>query len=236
MGCWAMVLALVLVAGTAMAAPPLLFPQRVPRIAVDPGHGGRDGGAKGPTGHLEKTIALELARRLALALEPRYEVVLTRSDDFSVAQRQRTAIANQNKADLLISLHTGAAFLHAAKGMTVFYHTPHQRAEAGTGAQTPAAQATWHDTQLRHQAASIALATALKTQLEQISGACKIQSAPLVVLEGADMPALIIEVGHITHPATENKLASEAYLDQLANAIGTGIDQYINAANASDKP
>jgi N-acetylmuramoyl-L-alanine amidase len=214
------------------AQGPLLFPDQTPRVALDPGHGGKDVGAMGPTGLLEKNVCLELARNLTLRLESRYQVILTRSDDYQVEVRQRTAIANQAEADLLISLHTGAGYAHAARGIIVYYYADAARRALKDDMehQVPADDPRqWHQTQKRHQPASLALATALKKRLGAVPDAplCSIRGAPLAVLEGADMPAVLIEIGNITHPATEDRLAALKDGGWLAGPIVDGIQDFL---------
>jgi N-acetylmuramoyl-L-alanine amidase len=217
----------------ALANPPLLFPEKTARIALDPGHGGKDYGARGPTGLLEKEVCLELARNLALRLESLYQVTLTRSDDYQVELKQRAAIANQADANLMISLHTGAGFVHSARGISIYYH-------ADTSQSIPAsdlprsgdadARQQWERTQTRYQSASLALATVLKKYLDQDpdSPGCSIHGAPLMVLEGADMPAVLIEIGHITHPATEAKIADPQNREWLTEQIFNGIQTFLS--------
>jgi len=214
------------------AQSPLLFPEQTPRVALDPGHGGKDLGARGPTGLLEKNVCLALARNLALRLETRYQVILTRSDDYQVELRQRTAIANQAEADLWVSLHTGAGYAHAARGIVLYYYAdagqrqPVDDMERMVPADDPQ---QWNQTQKRHQPASLELATALKKRLDSVPDApqCSIRGAPLAVLEGADMPAVLIEIGNITHPATEARLAALQDGGWLAGPIVDGIQDFL---------
>jgi N-acetylmuramoyl-L-alanine amidase len=216
----------------ASAQVPLPFPKQTPRIALDPGHGGKNPGARGPTGLLEKDVCLALARNLALRLESSFTVVLTRSDDYQVELQQRTAIANQAEADLLISLHTGAGYVHASQEIVLYYYAdvarnvPMDDMERLVPADDPR---QWRQTQKRHQPASLALASALKKRLEGMPDApkCSIRGAPLAVLEGADMPAVLIEIGHITHPATEAWLAALQDGAELAEPIVDGIRDFL---------
>jgi N-acetylmuramoyl-L-alanine amidase len=218
------------VAQTALCAPPLLFDDTDAIVALDPGHGGHDRGARGPTGLLEKRVTLELAQKLALRLESRYLVRLTRSDDYDVELHQRAATANHSKADLFISLHTGAGFVHAAQGLTVYYY---QSGSPGTGSIAEGAVVTeprhWKDLQQRYTAASKALATHMQLTLEAMPQrpSCQVRGAPLAVLQGVDMPAILIEVGHITHPTTEKLLSQSHGLQALVNAIDQGIDRFL---------
>ena len=222
----------------AVANPPLIFPEKTARIALDPGHGGRDLGARGPTGLLEKDVCLELARKLALRLEPFYQVTLTRSDDYQVELKQRAAIANEADADLLISLHTGAGFVHSAQGISIYYYSNAARNPAQNETGPPgdiADRQLWERTQIRHQPASLALATTLKKYLDQGPDApgCSIHGAPLAVLVGVDNPAVLIEIGHITNPATEARLAAEQEREWLTEQIFSGIQAYLAEADRS---
>ena len=106
--------------------PPLLDlppPGGLRTIVIDPGHGGDDAGAKGAQGTLEKTVTLAIARRVKAALESRLgtRVLLTRDGDQAVGLDQRAALANNNKADLFISLHANASIRQSVAGVEVFY-------------------------------------------------------------------------------------------------------------------
>lgn len=217
-------------AQTAWCAPPLPFNDADAIVALDPGHGGHDRGAHGPTGLLEKRVTLELAHKLALRLESRYLVRLTRSDDYDVELHQRAATANEAKADLFISLHTGAGFFHATQGMAVYYSQ-----SSGSGTESIAEGAAvaeprqWKHLQRRYAAASKALAAHMQRALAAMPQrpSCQVFGAPLAVLQGADMPAVLVEVGHITHPATEKFLSQSRSLDALAEAIDQGIERFL---------
>ena len=205
-------------------------------IVLDPGHGGHDQGARGPEGTLEKTITLSLARLIATELENKYTVVLTRSDDYRLNIPSRTATANHWEADLFISLHTGGSFLHKANGITIFYckeiaaapltFDPDQSKPLKSGnAQTP-----WKNIQSQHQATGKVLAQLIQNCINEHPGfvKSKVQGAPLMVLEGADMPALLIEIGYLTNPAEEKKLNDTSMLSGLAEGICKGIDNFFS--------
>jgi N-acetylmuramoyl-L-alanine amidase len=217
---------------------PKISSDRSPLIVIDPGHGGRDKGARGPTGLMEKTVSLELSRQLALELKADYQVILTRSDDYEVDLLQRAAIANQSKADLMISIHTGSGFLHRTDGIVVFYHAPLKdtaapKADSGDAA----ADQRWGEAQQRHRNASVHLAKSLHTALtrEAGSGNREIRGAPLKILEGANLPAVLVEVGHITHPATEKNLSTTQGIDRLSQALADGIRHYLQKAVISSR-
>jgi N-acetylmuramoyl-L-alanine amidase len=222
------------------AAPPLENQERAIRITLDPGHGGRDFGAQGPTGVLEKDIAIHIARQLALKLETHYHITLTRSDDYHVDLHQRAAIANHAKSQLFISLHCGAGFMHATQGVGIYRYGSYKHTARAKDPSSPPnmPSQTWDASQLRHKAESMKLATALKEQLEQMPGVehCSVKSAPLTVLEGLDMPAVLVEIGHITHPATEKKLSTASHVEQLTEMIKAGIDRYLNESISFNRP
>ncbi len=213
-----------------------IFEEQKRTIVIDPGHGGHDKGARGPEGTLEKTVALSLARLIATELENKYRVVLTRSDDYRLTIPSRTSTANHLEADLFISLHTGGSFLHKANGITIFYFkeisgptltldTARARPLKNGNTQTP-----WNNIQSKHKATGKVLARLIQKCLnEQIKS--KVQGAPLMVLEGADMPAILIEIGYLTNPAEEKKLNNTSILSDFARGICNGIDNFFSKNN-----
>lgn len=212
------------------------FEEQKKTIVIDPGHGGRDKGARGPEGTFEKTVVLSLARMIASELETKYKVVLTRSDDYRLNLPNRTSTANNLKADLFISLHTGGSFLHKANGITIFYFkeisappltldTARSRPLKNGNIQTP-----WSNIQSKHKATGKVLAHLIPKCLnEQIK--IKVRGAPLMVLEGADMPAILIEIGYLTNPAEEKKLNDTRILSDFAKGIYNGIDNFFSKNN-----
>ena len=203
-------------------------------IVLDPGHGGQDSGAKGPDQTLEKKVALELAGQIAAELESEYKVVLTRSDDYHVALHNRTAMANHLKANLFISIHTGAGYAHSTSGTAIYYYRNFNGTEKGREADNPGkAQISkrpilWKNIQLSHIEKSQALASRIAGRLENISeDQIQVEGAPLAVLQGADMPAVLIEIGHLTNPAEEKKLRDSRYLIELAGQISSGIEEFL---------
>ena len=210
-------------------------------VVLDPGHGGHDNGVRGPEGSMEKSITLSLARRIAAALEDDCKVVLTRTDDYGMKIFERTAAANHLKADLFISLHTGGSFLHKTSGISIFYFDDSsttdqlkQQTLSNPDKNVPAPIA-WHTIQLKHQKASRGLAEIIRGDLKAQTGSFKrpVQTAPLMVLEGADMPAVLIEIGYLTNPAEEKKLSDPLYLSDLANDIRNGVIDFLNKGSGS---
>ena len=188
---------------------------------VDAGHGGTEDGAHGPGGTLEKHVTLSVARRLKSALEARLgvRVILTRDADATVDLDERAAVANNNKADLFVSLHANASVRASATGAEVFYLSLE---EYGDQAQRVAKGETealpvfgggtrdievilWEMAQARYIEASAALAKEVESALrERVPMSPRaIQQAPFRVLVGANMPAVLVEMGFITNADQE---------------------------------
>jgi len=206
-------------------------------IVLDPGHGGYDKGAEGPDGTFEKNVTMEFARVLALELEKTYKVILTRTDDYWVDIPNRTATANHLNADMLISIHTGGSFLHQASGMSLYYYekssTPALTLETESIEESKNSNVNepWSNIQSRHQNNSKVLAERILNSIkekvgENVEYSADIQGAPLMVLEGADMPAVLIEIGYITNPKEEKSLNDIIELTFLAQKIKKGIDEF----------
>ena len=231
----------------ALDAPPLLdlAPSGGLRtIVIDAGHGGDEEGAKGPDGTLEKNITLSVARRLKAALEARLGVrtILTRDADQTVALDERAAVANNNKADLFISLHANASVRPSAAGAEVFYLS---LAEYGDEAQRVARGESeslpvfgggtrdievilWEMAQARYieQSAVFAQAVegALRARVPMSPRA--IQQAPFRVLVGANMPAVLVEMGFITNPNQERQLSSDGFQTSVVQALVESIVRF----------
>ena len=195
-------------------------------IVLDPGHGGRDTGATGPSGTHEKDICLAMAADLAKNLSPTYKVILTRSDDYSMDNDQRAAVANHEHADLFISLHTGATFQRTAKGMAVYIYQAANKAEAKPALEKDSGSKSWQSLQTAHTAKSRALAEAVKASLENLdrSSPFQLEAAPLSVLQGADMPGILLELGQLSNPDTEKALNSEDQVRAYVRAVSAAID------------
>jgi N-acetylmuramoyl-L-alanine amidase len=175
-----------------------------------------------------------MAQILAAELQRGYRVVLTRSDDNQVDIEMRTALANHHKADLLISIHTGGSFAHSTSGILIYHYQDfteisRQRAEnTRIREQDQSRPILWDRVQSRHLAKSRVLAGLINTRLASLAAVSesRVQGAPLLVLQGADMPAIIIEIGYLTNPTEEKKLNDQRYLADLASAIHQGIDEF----------
>jgi len=211
-----------------------LFEKDMPLVVIDPGHGGKDAGAKGPSHTFEKTITLNLAQILAEQLKVRYRVLLTRNEDYGLDPAARTAVANHANADIFISLHTGGSFIHNINGSTVyFYQSFQESALTVENQQTKPLQdnkpeVDWSMIQAKYRITSEKLAHQIQSRLTMLGQPpdVKVQGAPLLVLEGADMPAVAIEIGNLTNANAEKALGDPAFLSRIAEAIGSGIDAF----------
>jgi N-acetylmuramoyl-L-alanine amidase len=213
-------------------------------IVVDAGHGGTEDGARGPGGTLEKNVTLAVARRLKAALEARLgvRVILTRDGDATVDLDERAALANNNKADLFVSLHANASVRGTAAGAEVFYLSLE---EYGDQAQRVARGETealpvfgggtrdievilWEMAQARYieQSAILAQAVELALRARVPMSPRAIQQAPFRVLVGANMPAVLVEMGFITNPEQEKLLTSDGFQSSVVQALVDSITQY----------
>ena len=233
--CLALIMALVFLGYPAQAiAKQSLFEAFKPIIVIDPGHGGQDGGARGPDGTLEKTVALELARLIASKLEPEFKVVLTRSDDYGMDLDNRTSMANHLKADVFIGIHTGGSFVHSTTGTSIYYYQRGSRPNP-TGEPPPLSADKkrntpnlWKNVQINYVSKSRALAGTIDYRLKGNTAVQnRIEGAPLAVLQGAAMPAILIEVGYLTNPSEEKNLGDQNYLMDLAEQIRLGIQDFL---------
>ncbi|MEE8185262.1 MAG: N-acetylmuramoyl-L-alanine amidase [Thermodesulfobacteriota bacterium] len=219
-------------------------------VVIDPGHGGLDSGAIGPNGIMEKDINLAIAKRLSefLSGKPGLNVILTRTEDIFIPLRERTAIANGNAADLFVSIHANAAFRKGASGVeTYFLSFEASDDEARRVAAFENGVVSLEDYNTDRQETKDDLKAILwdmaQTELlnessqlaeliqEKLSNVVKgeprgVKQAPFIVLVGATMPAILIEVGFITNPEEEKRLASKSTQEDLASAVFEGINNF----------
>jgi N-acetylmuramoyl-L-alanine amidase/putative methionine-R-sulfoxide reductase with GAF domain len=222
---------------------------RIPkmRIVVDAGHGGWDLGTVGRKGLLEKDLVLEIAQRLGKLLESRLgaQVILTRKDDNYIPLDERAGIANQSQADLFVSVHANYSDLPSARGVetyyTNFFSSPSAKEvearEDGTVAKITSMAALspvdLHDRieQSRRLAASVqrSLYGTLSVQNPGLRDR-GVKEASYVVLTETAMPGILAEVSFVSSPTDEQKLRSDGYREQIAEALYKGIARY--AANS----
>ena len=185
------------------------------RIVLDPGHGGSDTGAIGPTGVTEKSIALRIAKRLKTLLEAEgAEVILTRTEDTEVSPKKAKAtdveelqarcdIANQNSADIFLSIHLDAFSGPEAHGTTGYYY------EMGS-------------------ADSTRLADCVKRGVLRRLGTLDRGTKPCAfyVCRHTDMPAMLLETAFVSNPREEQMMNSEEGVENAAQGIAAGIAEY----------
>jgi N-acetylmuramoyl-L-alanine amidase len=214
-------------------------------IAIDPGHGGDDAGVKGAGGAKEKDVTLAVARRLKAVLEAKLgvHVLLTRDDDRSVPIDDRTAVANNGKADVFISLHANASWRPALAGASIstalFEHQAEQAARALPPQLVPAIGGgtrdiefvPWDIAQIPHLGQSAMLAQLIAEQLQgHVPMAAKaIDAAPLRVLEPANMAAVLIEMGYLTNAQQEKQLSAGDFQNTFVQSIADAITRYRDA-------
>jgi len=217
---------------------------RVPRmrIVVDAGHGGWDLGTVGRRGLLEKDLVLEISQRLGKLLESRLgaEVIYTRPDDNYITLDERAGIANQSQADLFVSVHANYSDLPSARGVetyyTNFFSAPGSKdvdTHASAGAKnsvTPAlSPADLHERieQSRRLAASVqhSLYSTLSAENPGLRDR-GIKEAGFVVLTESAMPGILAEVSFVSSPTDEQKLRSDGYREEIAEALYRGIARY----------
>ncbi len=229
--------------------PPAPFPAPattggIRTVVIDPGHGGDANGTEGPGGTMEKTLTLQVSRKLKALIESRLglRVVMTRDDDRTLDQDSRAAIANNNRADLLISVHANAAVRPTVKGAEVYYLSADRadlearRKVQGPGAVLPELGGgtraieliLWETAQLRHLEQSAALAALVEASLRARVDMSPhpVQQAPFRVLVGANMPAVLVEIGYLSNPEEEKALATGAHQDRVALALFDAINTF----------
>ncbi|MBM3750491.1 MAG: hypothetical protein FJW21_04830 [Acidimicrobiia bacterium] len=225
-------------------APVFDRPPGIQTVVIDPGHGGDEPGARSADGLLEKHLTLAVAQRVKALLEARLglRVVLTRDEDTSVPSDRRAALANNNKADLFISLHANGSPSAALRGAQALGLDVSDYAglDAGVRRQDAPALALpiagggtrvidavpWALAQLPMAAASSAFATTVVRRLSEAGVVMQTRAvdvAPLRVLVGAAMPAILIELGVLTNPEDARALTDPAHIERLADAIAIAV-------------
>jgi len=228
-------------AGSAPAQP-LRF------IVLDAGHGGPDPGATGPSGLQEKTVVMDVTKRLARMLEEGLgvKVALTRTGDYFVPLRERTAFANAQRADLFVSVHANAHRASVSEGVETYFLSSEAsdnearqvaalengviQLEPPTSRGKPDILKTilWDLAQSEFQQESSHLAeTVLDSMTQSLRIANRgVKQAGFYVLGGAAMPAILVEVGFLTNRKEEQKLMSARYREQVARAIYVGLAEH----------
>jgi N-acetylmuramoyl-L-alanine amidase len=220
---------------------------RVGRIVIDAGHGGHDPGAMG-MGTTEAAITLDIALRLErlLANEPDIDVVLTRRTDQFVPLQERTAIANREAADLFVSIHVNANRDKTARGVETYLLNFASNADTAAVAARENASSTFTMSHLNDLVRQIALSSKGK-ESRDLAGQLQnslvrrlrvsnrnlrdlgVKQAPFVVLVGAAMPSVLVEVAFLTHDQEGRLLARQAYRQRIAESLLDGIRRYLRS-------
>ena len=220
---------------------------KIGKIVIDPGHGGHDTGTIGPNGLYEKDLVLDVSKRLGKLLEARLgaDVVFTRHDDTFIPLETRTAIANQEQADLFVSVHANSSHDPDARGVETYY----LNFTSAPDALEVAARENADSDKSIHELQDLVKKIALKEKIEESrefasdvqqslhSGlAAKspgerdrgVKKAPFVVLIGANMPSILAEISFISNPSDERRLRTPEYRQRIAESLYRGIARYVN--------
>lgn len=219
---------------------------KIGRIVIDPGHGGHDTGTIGRNGLEEKDLVLDVAKRLGKLLDSRLgaEVIYTRQDDTFIPLETRTAIANQEQADLFVSIHANSSRDPDARGVETYYlnFTSNANALEVAARENAVSDKSIHELQdlvkkialkekieeSREFATNVqqSLHTGLATKTPGIRDR-GVKKAPFIVLIGANMPSILAEISFVSNPADERKLGTAEYRQRIAESLYKGISKYV---------
>ena len=215
-------------------------------IVIDPGHGGKDSGAVGYKRYLEKRVVLQTSRKLRdILLKRGYTVYMTRSGDTFIKLRNRTKYANKKKADLFLSIHANSVPKRNRKkahGIETYFLSTKRSKRAENTLQAENAdigrmekegmKTALHLMSREKIFASNKLAIDLQqNMLASLKPKYKIKdggvrSGPFWVLVGAEMPAVLVEIGFISHPTEATRMVNQKYQYKQAIGIANGVDRY----------
>jgi N-acetylmuramoyl-L-alanine amidase len=233
---------------------------KIGRIVIDPGHGGHDQGTEGVSGLLEKDLVLDVARRVGKLVEEKMgaEVIYTRTDDTFIPLESRTALANEKKADLFLSIHANSSPVPRIAGVETYYLnlTTARDALDVASRENASSQKSIFELQdliqkitMRDKAeesrefASRVQGSLYAFSLRNFPGTKNrgVKKAPFVVLIGAHMPSILAEIGFLSNPREEALLKKADYRQRLAEALFRGVQRYAESlshfqvAQAKDK-
>jgi N-acetylmuramoyl-L-alanine amidase len=218
-------------------------------VALDPGHGGEDPGAIGPSGLREKDVVLQVARQLRERINamPGMRAMLTRDGDFFVPLHERVRKARRVQADLFVSIHADAFLSPQARGASVFALSQH--GASSTAARWIADKENASDlvggVNIRTRDQSVARTLLDMSTAAQIKDSLKlgsevlgqigrvgrlhkprVEQAGFAVLKAPDIPSILVETAFISNPEEESKLRDPGYQQELVKALATGIRRY----------
>jgi N-acetylmuramoyl-L-alanine amidase len=215
------------------------------RVVIDPGHGGHDEGTAGAKGLLEKDLVLDVALRVGSLIEERLkaEVIYTRSTDVFIPLESRTALANEKKADLFISIHANASSVPSVSGVETYYLNFTEAKDALSVAARENASSMESISELHDLIQKITLHDKAE-ESRDLAGNIQsslfalylrgfpaehdrgVRRAPFVVLIGAAMPSVLAEIGFLSNPKEEGLLRKPEYRQKVAEALVHGVEHY----------
>lgn len=182
------------------------------KVVIDPGHGGKDNGAEGEDGRYEKEFTLSLGKEVEDMLEAESDisVSMTRDDDTFISQesRDRPDYANEENADLYISLHGNTFDDPSVSGTETYYYSDDTRSLAETMQNHVTGATEFSDRGIKQK--------------------------DLFVLRDTDMPAVLLEVGYITNPDNEEAMFTDDFQQEVATSIVDGINEYRDHSEEPD--
>ena len=232
--------------------PPAMAQSRIDRlviVAIDPGHGGEDPGAIGPSGLREKDVVLAIALQLRerINAEPGMRAMLTRDEDYFVPLGQRVAKARRVQADLFVSIHADAFMTPQARGASVFALS--EKGASSTAARWMAQRenaadlvgginVAAADAQVMRALLDMSTTAQIKDSLKlggevlahigKVGSLHKrtVEQAGFAVLKAPDIPSILVETAFISNPEEEARLSDPGYQAELAAALAKGIERY----------
>jgi len=223
--------------------------QRISRIVIDPGHGGKDPGAIGPRGEKEKDITLAVGLLLAEDLRKEgFEILLTRRTDVFIPLEDRTAFANRKNADLFISIHLNANEMKYLSGVETYFLNLTTDASAIKVADRENASASKKMSEIQFIIKDLMLNARINessrfassihrsivSTLDKSGHSCRdhgVKQAPFFVLMGAQMPSILVEAGFITNAEESRLLKKKEYQDSIIKGIIRGVCAYVANTN-----
>jgi len=221
---------------------------KLQRVVIDAGHGGHDTGTIGPGGYTEKELVLDVATRLKTLIETEMgaEVVMTRSDDSFIPLESRTAIANQQQADLFISIHANSSQVRTVHGVETYYLNVTSSREGLETASRENASSERSIHELQDLVKQIMLrdkvdeSRELAEHIEHALAARKgsgvdrgVKQAPFVVLIGANMPSILAEVCFISNPQDEKSVKKPDGRQAIAESLFEGVKSYAESLSGA---
>lgn len=227
-------------------------------VAIDPGHGGNDAGARGPQGTQEKLVTFAIAKKLAALINGQagMKALMVRKGDYYVGLRERMKIAREAKADLFISIHADAFQDLSVKGASVYTlstsgassEAAHWLADSENASdlvgvslndkEEVLASVLLDLSQTATQEASVNVANQVLKSFANVAQLHKdsVQKAGFIVLKSPDVPSILVETAFISNPSEEQNLINSQYQNKMATAIFKGVRNYFKqTAPADDK-